>query len=342
MAVIIEKFDVRSIAHSDRLPILMKRLHYLPLGQSFRLVVDHSPVPLHFMLKGQSPGEFDLVNEKDGPDEWIVKITRIAAPKASPESPVSSVDRDRQTMKNLLTQLHAGEEVSVIKEQAKDILRNMDATKLAMLEQEMIKEGLGRDEMRRLCDAHLEIMRESLSGSQITPEPGHPVYTLMEEHKVLKRHLEELKAYLEAIKKAPGLSSVSKEVEGTRFVAHELLEAEKHHQREEEVIFPALEKRGVTEPPEIMRQEHVDLRAKKAALADISREPGKLSYRDWVKNIEDVGNYLVKELGDHIYKEDYVLYQMALQTIEPEAWAEMKARCDKIGYCCFTPGVEKK
>lgn len=340
MATTIETMDVRSIAHSDRLPILFKRLHELPVGQSFRLVVDHSPMPLHFMLKGESPGEFDLQNEKNGPDEWIVKITRVALPKASSESEVSPVDKDRQTMKKLLTQLHAGKEVSVIKEQAKDILRNMDASKLALLEQEMIQEGMGRDEMRRLCDAHLEIMRESLGGDQITPEPGHPVYTLMEEHKVLKRHLEELKAYLEVIKSAPGLASVLKEVDGTRFVAHELLEAEKHHQREEEVIFPALEKRGVTEPPEIMRQEHVDLRAKKAALADISREPAKYSYQDWVQNIENVGNYLVKELGNHIYKEDYILYQMALQTIEPEAWAEMKGRCDKIGYCCFTPGVE--
>ncbi len=85
MSTTIETMDARPIPHSDRLPILMKRLHNLPLGQSFRLVVDHSPVPLHFMLKGQSPGEFDLVNEKDGPDEWIVKITRRAMKKVSLE-----------------------------------------------------------------------------------------------------------------------------------------------------------------------------------------------------------------------------------------------------------------
>jgi hypothetical protein len=304
------------------------------------LVIEHNPLPLQFLLQGESPGEFKWEYEKEGPEEWIIKVTRLEPPGAASHKAEASSDQDRQALKTLLSRLHAGAEVAVIKEQAKDLLRNMDGRKLALLEQEMIQEGLGRDEMRRLCDAHLEIMRESLDAQQVTPDPGHPIHTLMEEHKVLKSHLEELKAYLEAIKKARDVGTVSKELEGTREVAHHLLEAEKHHQREEEVIFPALERHGVTEPPEIMRQEHTELRSKKAALAEMSQEPGKYAFQDWVHGLEEVGNYLVQELNNHIYKEDNILYQIALQTIEPEAWAEMKARCDQIGYCCFTPALE--
>lgn len=335
-----QTLDIRPLPHSDRLAAILERWRSLPVGESFRLKVEHNPVPLKFLFRGESPGEFDWQCEKEGPDEWVIRITRIAVPKAQAEDSRTSEEQDRQSMKNLLTQLHAGRDVSAVKEQAKDLLRKMDASTVAMLEQEMIHEGMGRDEMRRLCDAHLEIMRDSLGGGEISPAPGHPIHTLMEEHKVLKHHLEELKAYLEVMKNAADLAGISKELEGTRLVAHELLEAEKHHQREEEVIFPALAERGVTEPPEIMREEHTDLRAKKAALAEAGREPAKYQFKDWVQDIQEVGDYLVKELGNHIYKEDHILYQMALQTIEPEAWAEMKARCDKIGYCCFTPGFE--
>ncbi len=43
-------------------------------------------------------------------------------------------------------------------------------------------------------------------------------------------------------------------------------------------------------------------------------------------------------LRDHIFKENNILYPMAVQVIlEPEKWADMKLKCDEIGYCCFTP-----
>lgn len=335
-----QTLDVRPLPHGERLTAILTRWHGLPPGHTLRLVVDHNPVPLQFLLRGQSPGDLRWEYEKEGPEEWIVLITRLASPQASPGAVAGSGDEDGQALKSLLLRLHAGADVTAIKEEAKDLLRGMDASKLALLEQELIVQGIGREEMRRLCDAHLEIMRESLGGQPLTPEPGHPIHTLMEEHRVLKEHLEKLRAYLEAIRQAASFPEVAAELKGTQEVAHHLLEAEKHHQREEDVIFPALEQRGVTEPPAIMRQEHTELRARKAALAEMSREPEGHSYREWVRGLEEVGGYLVRELANHIYKEDHILYQIALQTIAPEAWAEMKARCDRIGYCCFTPGLE--
>ena len=56
-----------------------------------------------------------------------------------------------------------------------------------------------------------------------------------------------------------------------------------------------------------------------------------------LKYLDEAGSFLVNELVNHIYKEDNILYQLALQTIAKEEWAELKKRCDEIGYCCFTP-----
>ena len=342
MAQTVETLDVRPLPHSNRLSAILGRWQGLPLGQAMRLVVEHNPVPLEYLFKGESPGEFRWEYEKEGPEEWVVRITRVAAPRPASSEVGIPADKDRRALKSLLSRLHAGADVAAIKDEAKGLLRNMDAQKLDLLEQEMIREGLGREEMRRLCDVHLEIMRESLDGQRVTPPAGHPIHTLMEEHRVLAEQLEELRGYLEAIKRARHWGAVSSEVEGIQAIAHHLLEAEKHHQREEEVIFPALERHGVTEPPEIMRQEHVELRSRKAALAEMSREPERYPYQDWVCRLEEVGGYLVRELANHIYKEDNILYQMALQTIEPDDWVEMKPHCDRIGYCCFTPGLGGK
>lgn len=334
MAQTAEILDVRPLSPAERLSTILGKWQRLPPGQTLRLVVEHDPMPLQFLLRGEAPGEFEWRYEKKGPDEWIVSITRIALAETSAK------DDDRTALKNLLLRLHSGANVASVKEEAKDVLRKMDAQKLALLEQEIIQEGLGREEMRRLCDAHLEVMKESLESGQAVPEAGHPIHTLMEEHNVLKRGLEELRGYLEAMKGTQSFRQVTEQVEGIRRVAHLLLEAEKHHQREEEVIFPALERRGVTEPPAIMLQEHVDLRAKKALLSEMAHQLEPQAYREWFRGLEEVGEYLVEELGNHIYKEDNILYQIALQTIEPGSWADIKERCDRIGYCFFTPQVQ--
>jgi DUF438 domain-containing protein len=68
------------------------------------------------------------------------------------------------------------------------------------------------------------------------------------------------------IQKAEDLSSVSDEIKQLKHIAEDFLDAEKHYLREENVLFPVLEKHGITEPPAIMWMEHNQLREKKKQL----------------------------------------------------------------------------
>ncbi|MEM3522863.1 MAG: DUF438 domain-containing protein, partial [Candidatus Bathyarchaeia archaeon] len=63
----------------------------------------------------------------------------------------------------------------------------------------------------------------------------------------------------------------------------------------------------------------------------------RIKYFDFIDKVKEIGEYLIKELSNHIYKEDNILYPMALQVIPSERWDWIKKECDKIGYCCFTP-----
>ena len=71
---------------------------------------------------------------------------------------------------------------------------------------------------------------------------------------------------------------------------------------------------------------------------EVAGRPRNLDFKTYKRKIVELGSYLAKELDSHIFKEDNILYQIALQTLTPEEWAEVKAGCDKIGDCCFTPG----
>lgn len=176
----------------------------------------------------------------------------------------------------------------------------------------------------------MELLRERLE-AQRPIEPDHPIGILMAEHEVILGKLDELENIVKQAEIGEG------ELERLRDVAHHLLDAESHHKREEEVLFPELEARGVTGPPMIMRTEHEELRAKKHELHELIGAYAELRPEEFKAKLTDVGSFLVGHLRDHIFKEDRILYPTAMAVIEDGRWSEIKARFDRIGYCCFTP-----
>ena len=330
--------DLRNLSHKERLPSVLGGWNSLKAGQTLRIVNDHDPSPLKYLFRSEFTNQFDWQYESEGPTEWVVRITK-KAPTGTEAGATSIGEADQQTataFKGLLKRLNAGAPSAAVKEEARNLLLNLDARKLAFLEQELIQEGIGREGMRSLCDVHLDLMREGLEEGRLEAEPGHPVHTLMEEHKIIKQFLERLREFNERLQTATALQQLAEEWEMPRDAVHHLVEAEKHYQREEQVLFPELEKRGVTEPPQIMLLEHEELRAKTRSLDQLSQHPEKYSFPQLVKEFGVASDYLVRELSNHIYKEDNILYQIALQTIDRDEWADLKKRCDEIGYCCFT------
>ena len=295
-------------------------------GETLRIINDHEPKPLYYQFEAEHKGQFKWNYEKQGPKDWIFTIKKVS----------DKIDK-KQEIKNLIKQLKTEKDVSRLKEKAKDILKNVSPTDLGLIEQEIIEEGTTRKEMRKLCDVHLEVMKESMGKPEINLKPGHPIHTLMEEHKMILDFIEKLKEVVKKIEAAKSFDRISKELEMLEHIAEHLVEADKHHQREEEVLFPMLEKFGVTEPPEIMKEEHEELKPKKKELYKTAKECKEMSYLEFTRKVKELAEYLIKKLPDHIYKEDNILYPMAIQVIPKEKWKEIKKKCDKIGYCCFTP-----
>jgi hemerythrin-like domain-containing protein len=165
----------------------------------------------------------------------------------------------------------------------------------------------------------------------------HPVATMLDEHQAILGMLERLARLTAA--SASGARPARSELEELERVAEGLIGAEPHHQREEQVLFPALQERGVHGPPEAMASEHVRLRALKHTVHDLVRRMLSGSEDLWPQ-ARAAAESLIEMLRSHIAKEDGVLYPMALRVIrEPAVWAGLRRRCDAIGYCCHTAGL---
>jgi PAS domain S-box-containing protein len=222
-------------------------------------------------------------------------------------------------LKSIIKQLHEGADIQEIREKAKEILKDLTPDEISEVEQELVKEGITREEMEKLCDVHLEVFRESIERGSISVPEWHPLHILMEEHRILLNHARML-----------GERAERENGDGVREILEHLKEAEKHYLREENVLFPYIEKHGITEPPAIMWMEHDKIREMKKRIYSAA-ENGNY---EMLKRASDG---LAEMLSHHFYKENNILFPTALKVVEEGEWREIRREFDEIGYCCFIP-----
>lgn len=249
---------------------------------------------------------------------------------------------NKEELKQLLRELNKQGDSALVREKAAKFLKNVDAKTLSLAEQELLQEGVSQEQLRNLCDVHLEVLGEGLEQQKPELEATHPIGILMDEHKIILQNLEQLQRVVSQVDAARGFADIQDQLNRLRPITHLLLDTESHHQREEETIFPRLERHGVTGPPRMMRLEHEELRAKKRKLAELAEQAGKVSFTGFAKELSEAGGYIANVLRNHIYKEDNVLYPTALDTLAPEEWNKVAEEFDRIGYCCFTPQLNRQ
>ena len=245
-----------------------------------------------------------------------------------------------EKLTNVLQRLNNDGVTEALRKEALDIVSNISPIELSIAEQNLIEKGMDPQELRHLCDIHMEVLKGELDKIKTKIEPGHVLDTLIVEHDKILEFLTELEEINFKIQKLESYDSSLEEFEALKTVVDNILDAENHHQREEQVLFAEMEGRGITGPTRIMRMEHDDLRAKKKFLKQAAEEVSKLEFNEFKEKVDDTAKYIIFNLRDHIFKENYILYPTAIESIaEKETWEDMKIRCDEIGYCGFTPKV---
>ena len=227
-----------------------------------------------------------------------------------------------------------------LRKEALDIVSDISPVELSIAEQNLIEKGMNPQDLRHLCDIHMAVLKGELDKIKTKIEPGHVVDTLIIEHDKILEFLTELEEINTKIQKLEEYDCNLEEVEALKTVVDNILDAENHHQREEQVLFAEMEDSGITGPTRIMRMEHDDLRAKKKFLKQAALEASQLNFDEFKEKVDDTSKYIIFNLRDHIFKENYILYPTAIESIQDkETWKDMKRRCDEIGYCGFTPKV---
>jgi len=333
--------DMRKFGMDDRLTKILDAWKELKEGGRLVITNDHDSKPLQYMLRVEAKDAFNWEYKKHGPMGWTVEITKLP-PKS--EFNLEQLQK-KEKLKAALRRLHEAspEELSKVKKEAEVYFRETEPKELAMAEQELIQEGTSRQEMKRLCDVHLEVMKEQLGvkSKKIKLQDSHPIRICMDEHKVIKRNLKKLKKTFEKIRILGDFNKAARQINTLKELAHFFVETKKHYDREEKGLFPRLEGHGIIEPPQIFKEDHVEFMAKKKEFYNCLMAEQK-NFEKFAGAVGLIIEYLTKNLEEHIYKEENILYPMALETLKKDEWRAVRKKFDAIGYCCFAPADFKK
>jgi len=232
---------------------------------------------------------------------------------------MESIGNKKGVLKTILIQLHQGASIDEVKDQAKKIMKELTSEDIAAVEQELIKEGIPRESIQKLCDIHIEIFKETLDNKAIDYPHWHPLYILTQEHNTLLPMAEKL--------------TTATDPEEIAHTLHHLKEPTKHYHREENILFPSMEKQGITEPPAIMWSEHDKIREMEKTMYDLYDQKN-------YEALKEKACVFYEFLSSHFYKENNVLYPTAFKIISEDEFKDIRAQFDEIGYCCFTPQID--
>jgi len=239
-----------------------------------------------------------------------------------------------EVLKDIIRDLHRGADLEPLKKRFADLIKDVDAKEISEMEQALIEGGMPAEEVKRLCDVHVQVFKESLE-RQEPPQapPGHPVHTLWAENRALEKILFSLDELLQQTLTVSGPAASSALQERLRFDLETISDVEKHYLKKENQLFPLLEAKGVSGPSQVMWAIHDDIRAH---LKELKRhvDQGRMA------EAGSLGRQVAKEIRDMIYKEEKILFPASLKTLGERDWARVKHGEEEIGYAWVTPGME--
>jgi DUF438 domain-containing protein len=242
-----------------------------------------------------------------------------------------------RTLKDIITRLHHGEAPDAVKPRLAALLRECDATEVAAMEQELMADGMPATEIMRMCDLHAEVVRDVLVDRPRPVPPGHPVDTFRRENQALRETTARFRALLALLTAGDESAPVERDrLDACRRAFNELMDVGKHYQRKELLLFPFLERHGITGPSKVMWGKDDEVRAGLKALGAALAEDA-VTRGEWRIVAATVAAPGLAALEEMIFKEEKILLPMALETLTDTEWGEIWAQTPQIGYCLVEP-----
>ncbi len=245
---------------------------------------------------------------------------------------LKTMDEKKKKIKEMLKRLQKGDDVEKVKKEFVDVLSSILPLEIPIIEQELVKEGISPREIALMCDIHVEVFRNAVSGAEkeiLNLPPGHPLRNFYDENLEIMKDAEQLNLYISMLKDGPNLEAI----DNLKYLLSEMRKIGfTHYNREEMLLFPYLERRGLSAVPSVLWRKHDEIRYGIRRVLKLFEKDDEL----WKKLRDNVPS-VASAVLDMVFRENNILYPTALALLGEGEWAAIKEEEEEIGFYKITP-----
>ncbi len=249
----------------------------------------------------------------------------------------------RGVLKHLILQLHEGKAPDEVKPQLIKLLGRVPYSEVTEVEQELIAEGMPTEEIMKLCDLHSSAMKGviDLTAAKSFP-PGHPVDTFKKENQALIGEITLAEKLFEEITALADDTDASEQIGQLRLRFNQLSDIDKHYSRKENLVFPFLEKKGVTGPPTVMWGKDDEVREAVKGTIEALGQAASTTGDEAQGLVDLLLKPATEAIREMVFKEEEILFPMCLDKLDDSEWYAVYKQSPEIGFCLYDPAEEWK
>ncbi|MHC4069947.1 MAG: hemerythrin domain-containing protein [Planctomycetota bacterium] len=207
---------------------------------------------------------------------------------------------------------------------------------IALAQQNLLATGLAPDQLWRLWTQNNRILPDPAAKLRAELPAKHILQRVLAEHEMILCFIADLDEVANTINNLRLAASTNTHIRKLAHIAMHLVYSEQHHEREEQIIFPQLRKRGYHRLLKIIDEQHRQIKQRYHELKELVWQVDSINFDEFKIQLRELAAYLVIALRIHIFIEANIIFPLALEVIkDSRIWQRMKETCDQIGYCGY-------
>ncbi|MCK9479201.1 MAG: DUF438 domain-containing protein [Firmicutes bacterium] len=238
---------------------------------------------------------------------------------------INNREHRKEVIKGIIKQLHDGKGVDDVKQQFAETFEGVSATEITEAEQALISEGMPITEVQRLCDVHASVFKGSIEEIH-EPQgdfdaPGHPVNVLKRENRYIEQLIKsQIKPYIDDLSNDSSFHSLKQGFE-------ELAKIDIHYSKKENLMFPFMEKYGITAPPQVMWGVDDEIRGQIKEIIYLMS-----AKTEQPEVLKQKAESTIEKVAEMIFKEEKIMLPMLTKALTQDEWKGIADEGEEIGF----------
>lgn len=221
-------------------------------------------------------------------------------------------------------------------EKNKELLASADSLEVAHAQQRVIEAGMDLDDLFVVWQQNRRVLPDLEAAMRRELPDNHILQRILAEHDMIMCFIADLEDVNIIVQNLDTASSYSSEIRRLEHIVCHLGTAVQHPEREDQVIFPELQRRGFPGPSDVISLQHHQLGIRIQELQQITWSVDQMDFAAFKKHLQQLVDYVVPVMRRHIFIENNLVLPLALELIDdPRVWDRIKNICEEIGYCGY-------